>query len=382
MSAVAGRRLVQLLLLAGLVVGAYLALSAFDHAARADDSVPVADRRGLVDQTVRDSRPRVGAGRITATPRAAKAHPLTGSKASPARAEKPVRMDKPEAPTRVEKPVRADKPTRVEKPVRADKPTRVEKPVRADKPTRAEKPVRTGKTVQAEKAVPPKKSVRAGRPVRVELPVRAAKPALLTIRKQQISAVVEKVRTVRPPVVVREATTVVLHLTGHTVPAAVATLPGMLSGVPTAGPDFSVMPVLPETRATSTPASNSSPARTPASARPPAPAPVLAPAPVPGFVVMGVPQATVAGVESPAAPVAGGFAARPHESEDGPRPAPPPRPDSPCATASPSRDAGGGTAPMGAGPTSWWPGFQATAVPPSTNASITGRSVRYCGPPS
>jgi hypothetical protein len=354
MSAVAGRRIVQLLLLAGLVVGAYLALSAFDHAARADDSVPLADRRGLVDQTVRDSRPRVGAGRITAIPRAAKAHPLTGRKASPARAEKPVRMDKPEAPTRVEKPVRADKPTR------------------------AEKPVRTEKTVQAEKAVPPKKSVRAGRPVRVELPVRAAKPALLTIRKQQISAVVEKVRTVRPPVVVREATTVVRHLTGHTVPAAVATLPGMLSGVPTAGPDFSVMPVLPETRATSTPASNSSPARTPASARPPAPAP----APVPGFVVMGVPQATVAGVESPAVPVAGGFAARPHESEDGPRPAPPPRPDSPCATASPSRDAGGGTAPMGAGPTSWWPGFQATAVPPSTNASITGRSVRYCGPPS
>jgi hypothetical protein len=366
MSAVAGRRIVQLLLLAGLVVGAYLALSAFDHAARADDSVPVADRRGLVDQTVRDSRPRVGAGRITAIPRAAKAHPLTGRKASPARAEKPVRMDKPEAPTRVEKPVRAEKPTRVEKPVRAEKPTR------------AEKPVRTGKTVQAEKAVPPKESVRAVKPVRVELPVWAAKPALLTIRKQQISAVVEKVRTVRPAVVVREATTAVRHLTGHTVPAAVATLPGMLSGVPTAGPDFSVMPVLPETRATSTPASNSSPARTPASARPPAPAP----APVPGFVVMGVPQATVAGVESPAVPVAGGFAARPHESEDGPRPAPPPRPDSPCATASPSRDAGGGTAPMGAGPTSWWPGFQATAVLPSTNASITGRSVRYCGPPS
>jgi hypothetical protein len=358
MSAVAGRRIVQLLLLAGLVVGAYLALSAFDHAARADDSVPLADRRGLVDQTVRDSRPRVGAGRITATPRAAKAQPLTGRKAPPARVEKPVRMDKPEAPTRVEKPVRADKPAR------------------------AEKPVRTGKTVQAEKAVPPKKSVRAVKPVRVELPVRAAKPALLTIRKQQISAVVEKVRTVRPAVVVREATTAVRHLTGHTVPAAVATLPGMLSGVPTAGPDFSVMPVLPETRATSTPASNSSPARTPASARTPAPAPVLAPAAVPGFVVRGVPQATVAGVESPAAPVAGGFAARSHESEDDPRPAPPPRPDSPCATASPSRDAGGGTAPMGAGPTSWWPGFQAIAVLPSTNASITGRSVRYCGPPS
>jgi hypothetical protein len=322
MSAAAGRRIVQCLLLIGLFVGAYLALTAFDHAARADDSASAADRPGLGDPPVRVSGPRADAGEILAKPRAAKADSTTGRKSPPARAVKSVRP---------------------------------------------------------EKSVRPVESVRTVKSVRVVTPVRAEKPELLKIRKQRISDVVQMARTVRQPVVLREATAAVRHLTGHTVPAVVAALPGMLSGVPAAGPDFSVLPASRVTWTTSAPTPASGPALTPASAPTPtlAPAPTSAPVPAPGSFVMYAPSAFT-GVESSAARAA----ARPHGSEDGPRPASLPHPGSPCATASHPRDAGGGTSPMSAGPASWWPGLRATAVLPSTNASTTGRSVRYCGPPS
>jgi hypothetical protein len=371
MSAAAGRRIVQCLLLIGLFVGAYLALTAFDHAARADDSASAADRPGLGDPPVRVSGPRADAGEILAKPRAAKADSTTGRKSPPARAEKP---------PRVERPTRVERLTRVEKPARVEKPVPLEKPSPAGETGKA---VRAEKSVRLVESVRPVESVRTVKSVRVVTPVRAEKPELLKIRKQRISDVVQMARTVRQPVVLREATAAVRHLTGHTVPAAVAALPGMLSGVPAAGPAFSVLPASRVTWTTSAPTPASGPALTPASAPTPtpalapAPAPTSAPVPAPGSFVMYAPPAFT-GVESSAARAA----ARPRGSEDGPRPASPPHPGSPCATASHPRDAGGGTSPMSAVPASWWPGLRATAVLPSTNANTTGRSVRYCGPPS
>src|SRR5687768_15310104 len=129
MSAAAGRRIVQCLLLIGLFVGAYLALTAFDHAARADDSASAADRPGLGDPPVRVSGPRADAGEILAKPRAAKADSTTGRKSPP---------------------VRAEKPPRVERLTRVEKPARVEKPVPLEKPSPAGE---TGKAVRAEKSV-------------------------------------------------------------------------------------------------------------------------------------------------------------------------------------------------------------------------------------
>jgi hypothetical protein len=66
-----------------------------------------------------------------------------------------------------------------------------------------------------------------------------------------------------------------------------------------------------------------------------------------------------------------------------PSPASPPGPGNQSAGSSHLRESGGGTAPaVGTVPSSWRPAIAAVAVSPPVNTGASGRTVRYCGPPS
>ncbi|GIE28053.1 hypothetical protein Ait01nite_010980 [Actinoplanes italicus] len=331
-SATAGRRIVQLLLMIGLFAGAYLALSMFDHAARADEGNPAAI-----------PKPSVGTGEIAAVPRAAKAS-TTGRRSIPVPAETPA----------VRKPVRIGNPA-VRKP-----PVRIEKA-----------------------------AIRKAVPVRVAKPeIRTAAP--LKIVKPRVALPVVETRAVRPRVVLREATTAVetlavrsrealrettaavRHAAGRTAPAMVATLPVTASGVPAGGSDLAVLPAR---ASVVVGAAQASPPAAPVGS------PVVKPRAAPAGSPVVKPQATPGGSPAVKRPAAVDAAVEPRANEDGPGPASPPPSDGQCAAAGPSQSSGGAS-PMSAGPSSWWPGLSAATVPPSTNVHVTGRSVRYCGPPS
>ena len=66
-----------------------------------------------------------------------------------------------------------------------------------------------------------------------------------------------------------------------------------------------------------------------------------------------------------------------------PGPALPTRPGERSGGAGQVRDSGGGAAPpVGTVPSTWWLDLSATSAPPPSSAHLTGRSVRYSGPPS
>ena len=349
------RRVVRLFVLLGMAVAAYLVLSLFDHAARADagsTDQPI-NQIGATNPVASVKATAAGAGKaiperksITPKSTAAKAHPQ--------------RIHRPAIKTSGVRPPKVQTP----KKIRALK---VQAPkIRALK---VQTPKIRALKVQAPKIQAPEKiqapRLRAGETVR-RVQVRISK-----LRQPASDAVRDGARAT-----VTSALTVVVRqkLPISHLPA----LPGLakLPDLPRAE-----LPALPQPQPSSwSPLPGLPQART--AALPIAPAPHQPPMPSVSAQVCPLPQLPApaqapgpSGVTEPPAAQAGPWTA--------PLPAPPRQPADRSTPTGQARDSGGGNTPaVGTVSSSWLPVAAAAGRHPATDLLARGRTVRYAGPPS
>ena len=329
------RRVVRLFVLLGVAVAAYLVLSLFDHAARAD--------AGSTDQPI---------NQIGAT------NPVASVKATAAGAGKAI----PERKSITPKSAAAKAhPQRIRRP--AIKTSGVRPPkVQTPKKIRALK-VQAPKIQAPEKIQAPR--LRAGETVR-RVQVRISKlrqPASAAVRDGARATVTSALT-----VVVRQKLPI-SHLPALTGLAKLPDLPrAELPALPQPQPpSWSPLPGLPQARTTALPIAPAphQPLMPSVSAQvcplPQLPAPAQAPGP--------------SGVTEPPA-----AQARPWTA---PLPAPPRQPADRSTPTGQARDSGGGNTPaVGTVSSSWLPVAAAAGRHPATDLLARGRTVRYAGPPS
>ncbi|MEU4622070.1 hypothetical protein AB0G04_19155 [Actinoplanes sp. NPDC023801] len=371
-SSATGRRLAQLLLVIGLAVGAYAALNAFGQAARADGVLP--DRPGAADlpAPVRklpavieaDHRTSKPAARTDTALRNAKtaAHRVTGHETLPSEQRKtaPVQLGKRRSPAPVAQKRKAPVARTTVRP-------------RLAAPADARRPV----TSRA-----------AGAAVR-QLTAHAARAKIRDLTTRSVPAEVRDLTAHAVPAGVRD-------LAARAVPGGVgdltaATVSAIRDLTTSAVPEgirnpaaeavsaaVTVVPEPPDGATVAVPGQLTPPSTGDGKA---GPVSCRTPAPPDGQRA----SETTGGPEPSSVAPSGhrppGSELRPAPATPSP-PASPPRPDNRSAGATSLRDSGGGASTIGVMPSSWWPGLPAATVMPPANTSTTGRSVRYCGPPS
>jgi hypothetical protein len=385
----AGRRIAHLLFLIGFAVGAYLALSAFDRAAWADDGRPA--------ESV--TKPVADAGKVPAVPRltppTSTMSPPTGRRTAVPRAE----HRKTVVPKPAKRAAADPEPRSWSEPVA--KPESSSKPVSQSKLW--SKPVSQSKS-WIKPAAKPQGWSDPVRPAKERTdPVPAAKAAAgglpAEVRKTSVPRVAAADAAKRQVVT---AGTAARHLIGQATPVAAPTLPEspiglildaereLIAALLPAGWTMPALPV-PALPVPALPLPATVGALPATSFVTVAPAPPSAAASPPVAASAGQPLVTAAAT-TPADPASSTPRMRAHvAAHDGGgfNPAParpsspvsPPRPGGQSAGAGQSRDSGGGAPPTAVVPSAWWPAVVATTVRPPTNASATGRSVRYSGPP-
>ena len=340
------RRVVRLFVLLGMAVAAYLVLSLFDHAARADagsTDQPI-NQIGATNPVASVKATAAGAGkaipeRKSITPKS------TAAKAHPQRIRRPAIKTSGVRPPKVQTP----------KKIQALK-------VQTPKKIRALK-VQAPKIQAPEKIQAPR--LRAGETVR-RVQVRISKlrqPASAAVRDGARATVTSALT-----VAVRQKLPI-SHLPALSRLAKLPDLPrAELPALPQPQPSsWSPLPGLPQARTAALPIAPAphQPLMPSVSAQV-CPLPQLpAPAQVPGL----------SGVTEPPA-----AQARPWTA---PLPAPPRQPADRSTPAGQARDSGGGNTPaVGTVSSSWLPLAAAAGRHPATDLLARGRNVRYAGPPS
>ncbi|WP_328468358.1 hypothetical protein OHA21_51580 [Actinoplanes sp. NBC_00393] len=335
-AAAALQRIARLLVMIGLGLAAYFALSLLDHAAHADEGLGNADPLASVEKAVAD----VGEDRAVEGP----VSRVVARKAVPLKAAVKERT----------------------------KPA--EKQVTSARKT-VDKPVVSARKVVEKRAVSVRKVAEKPREV-VEKPV-------ASVRKVIDRPVVSARKVVDHVVSASGVKERKLLRAARTARAAVAEV---IERAPSAGPP----------QALPSPAPQALPG--PAPKAPPRPSPEAAaespvsPAAMPTATAM-TPSLPPAVVFEPEAPRFGCDGTEPAGVQDDqpgltsapstPEPQSPPDPNDQSLGAAHARDSGGGNAPpAGIVPSSWWPDLPAAARSLPTDANTPGRSVRYCGPPS
>ena len=316
------RRVVRLFVLLGALIAAYLVLSLFDHAARADT--------GSID--------RIGA-----------ADPVASVKAAATDAGKAIRAPKsiiPKSTTLKARPDRSHRPT-IKKPAAHRPKVQAPKKVHAPKiqaPRKIQAPtIRAGETVRdAAKATTARTAV-----VRQKLPALAQVPTLPELPdlpQAELPALPQLPSWPQLPDLPQAQLSPLLPSSSQ-LPAWTPTLTR-----PTASPGAPV-PHRPLTPPTSV---------------------QVCPLPQPPALA---PASGLSGVSKPPAAEA--------QPRTAPLPAPPRQPADRSTSTGQARDSGGGNAPaMGTVSSSWRPEVAAAGRCPATDLPARGRTVRYAGPPS
>jgi hypothetical protein len=371
------RRVVRLLVLLGVAVAAYLVLSLFDHAARADaGSIDQSTNRVGATGPVASVKVMVGgAGKAIAEPKSISPK-STAPKAHPQRIHRPTIKTPEVYPPKVRAPKKIHAPKNQE-------PRKIQAPsIRAGETVRRV-PVRTSKLRQ-----PTSDAVRDAAGATVT-PARTAVVRQKLSTPAQLPSLPELAELPDLPQAAPASWTRLPDLPQAELPA----LPQLhswpqLPGLPqTQLPSWSQLPGLPQAQLPSwSQLPSLPPARTPVLTRTTA----LTSAPVPHQPLMPPVSAQVCSLPQPPAfaPASGlSGVTRPPTAQAQPRTAPlsaPPRqPADRSAPTGQARDSGGGNAPaMGTVSSSWRPEVAAAGRRLATDLLARGRTIRFAGPPS
>jgi hypothetical protein len=349
----AGRRIAHLLFLVGFAVGAYIALSAFDRAAWADDGLP-----GPPASVV---KPVAGAGKVPSVPgltrRTSPDSAATGRRAVPR-----VEHRKAAAP----KPVKqsAVTPNPAKRTAVNPRPKAWTSPV--SKAEEWSNPVRKVK----ERANPVPAAKVAARGLSAE--VRKTSARQVETVDAAARHLITQVAPVTAPALPESPTDLILDARRELIAALL--------------PAGASMPAIPVPALPGPVTVGALPATPSVTVAQEAPSSTTASPPLEGSVVTPVP--TTPADPATSTPRVGAHVAAHAGTGLSPAPARPAPPVSPSRPGGQSagggqfRDSGGGAPPTAVVPSAWWPALTATSIRPPTKAIATGRSVRYSGPPS
>jgi len=322
------QRIARLLLMVGLAVAAYLVLSLFDHAARADDGLPA---------PVGQADPLASVKQLTTAP----AKVRTTTKIAERKAPKVLeRKTSKVVEPKTRKLVERKTPKAVERKTPKVLERKIPKVVQRTAPKVLER--KMPKVVEQKKLV--------------------VKPVIRTVR--ELTSSIPKAAPQPLPHLVLPATTPITPVPITPVPIT----PVPITAVPMTTAPITTVPIA--AASTTTALTTTVPATT-ASPTPPSASELLA-----SGVRCDLIEHTGARSGTP------GLSRAPATPKPISPPTSPPRPGD-HSTDGHLRDSGGGSAsPAGTVPSSWWPEIPAAILPVPADASTSGRTVRYSGPPS